>query len=101
MSLGNLDLLFFKRFAASRSGDEPRPSLHKYKQNFELITFPISDKSRASPFLETAVGGSFYFSFILLIAFSVEFTLAKYLLIMISVFLSFFSVFFKVETKKS
>ncbi|EPE9898727.1 hypothetical protein [Flavobacterium psychrophilum] len=25
---------FFHRFAASRSGDEPRPSLHKYKQNF-------------------------------------------------------------------
>jgi hypothetical protein len=40
---------------ASRSGDKPRPSLHKYKQNFKLITFPISDKSRASPFLETAV----------------------------------------------
>jgi len=45
--------------AASRSGDKPRPSLHKYKQNFKLKTFPISNKSRASPFLETAVTRSF------------------------------------------
>ena len=47
-----------QRVAASRSGDEPRPSLHKYNQNFKLNTFPISNKSRASPFLETAVGSS-------------------------------------------
>ena len=26
---------FRQRFAASRSGDEPRPSLYKYKQNFK------------------------------------------------------------------
>jgi hypothetical protein len=49
------------RFAALRSGDEPRPSLHKYNQNFQLITFQISDKSHASPFLKTAVVGSFLF----------------------------------------
>jgi hypothetical protein len=47
-----------QRFAALRSGDEPRPSLYKYKQNFKLKTFPISDKSRATPFLETAVSSS-------------------------------------------
>jgi hypothetical protein len=40
---------------ASRSGDEPRPSLHKYKQNFKLITFPISNEFLASAFLETVV----------------------------------------------
>jgi hypothetical protein len=42
-------------FAASRSGDEPRPSLCKYKQKFNLKTFPMTNKSRTSPFLETAV----------------------------------------------
>jgi hypothetical protein len=43
---------------ALRSGDESRPSLHINKQNFKLKTFPISNKSSASPFLETAVVGS-------------------------------------------
>ena len=37
------------------SGEPSRPSLYKYKQNFQLITFPFSDKSHTSPFLETAV----------------------------------------------
>lgn len=40
---------------ATRSGYEPRPSLYKYNQNFKLKTFPISNKSCALPFLETAV----------------------------------------------
>ena len=56
---------YCQRFAASRSGDEPRPSLHKYKQNFKLITFPISNKSRATPFLETAVGGCAFINLVI------------------------------------
>ena len=59
MLLGARDC--FQRFAASRSGDEPRLCLHKYKQNFKLIIFPIANKSRASPFLETAVARSLLF----------------------------------------
>jgi hypothetical protein len=51
--------LFLQRFAASRSGDEPRPSLYKYSQNFKLKTFSISNKSCASPFHETDVSGGF------------------------------------------
>jgi len=43
--------------AASRSGDEPRPSLSEYKQNFKLKTFSLSNKSLTSPFLETTVSG--------------------------------------------
>lgn len=48
-------LNYHQHVAALRSGDEPRPSLYKYNQNFKLKTFSISNKSRASPFLETAV----------------------------------------------
>jgi hypothetical protein len=55
-----------QRFAASRSGEEPRPSLHKYKQNFKLKTFLISNKSRASPFLETAVVRRFFIYYYIL-----------------------------------
>jgi hypothetical protein len=50
-----MEIARWERVAASRSGDEPRPSLHKYKQNFKLKTFLISNKSLAMPFLETAV----------------------------------------------
>jgi hypothetical protein len=57
---------------ASRSGDEPKPSLHKYKQNFKLKTFPMTNKSRASPFLETAVGGSAFYSVTFLTYFLIQ-----------------------------
>lgn len=52
--------MLLKRFAASKSGDLPRPSLYKYNKNFKLKTFLASDKSHTSPFLETAVMCFFY-----------------------------------------